>query len=209
MTMTDLLALNCVSAYNAESNFNWQASILPIEVINHFINLEIRSGNPDDGVSTALKNIVINFDSYDKYSVQDTLTSINTHIASPLESGLTDNSVNYAIVRNLNDKLRRVKTHSDHFIFEMVNVIPRIVTLALWKSKLSEVGNELLRDHASYIAGLPPNRHENEKDPNPKDQSGAGDRSINRQGDFDNAEPNCKKSETVKGNRCDHNADTF
>ena len=56
----------------------------------------------------------------------------------------------------------------------MVNVSPRFATLALWKAKLSEVGNEILRDHASYIAGLPPNRQENKKDSNPKGQSSAG-----------------------------------
>ena len=45
---------------------------------------------------------------------------------------------------------------------KMVNVTPKIATFALRKAKFSEVGNELLRDHASYIAGLPLKRRENE-----------------------------------------------
>ena len=69
------------------------------------IIIEISSGNSDDAVLKALMNVVIKFDSYDQYCVQDTLTSITTDIASPLESRLTDNLVNYAIVKNLNDKL--------------------------------------------------------------------------------------------------------
>ena len=44
----------------------------------------------------------------------------------------------------------------------MVNVTPRIVILAPWKAKFSEVENEFLRCHASYTAGLPPNGRENE-----------------------------------------------
>ena len=80
----------------------------------------------------------------------------------------------------------------------MVNCNPKITNLALWKDKFSEVENELLRSHASYIAGLPINRRVNEKDPNPKGQSGAGGggssrsqsnkRSNKRQGDFDQVE---------------------
>ena len=191
-------------------------SIPPIEVTNHFINLDISLGNPDDAALTALRNVVIKFDSYDKYCVQDTLTSINTHIVSPLESSLTDNSVNKAIVKILNDKLRRVKTHSEHFVMKMVNVNPKIATLALWKNKFSEVGNDLLRGHASYIAGFLANRRENEKDPNPKSQPGAGGGSgrsqfnycsNKRQGDFDCAEPKGKKSETVNCTRCGHNVE--
>ena len=181
-------------------------SITPKEVINHFITLEISSGNPGDAVLTVLRNGVVKFDSYDKYCVEDTLTSIKTHIAFPLESRLTDNSVNYAIVKYLNDKLRRVKTtNRKHFVMKMVNVTPRITILVLLKAKFFELKNELLRGHASNIAELPPKRHENENDPNPKDQSGAAGgsgrsqssrRSNKRQGVF------FKNKETLKCNRC-------
>ena len=191
-----------------------KTSIPPIEVINHFINLDISSGNPDDTVLTALRNVVIKFDSNDKYWVQETLMSINTHIVTPLDHRLTDNSVNYTIVKNLNDRIRRLKTHSDHFIMKMVNCTPKITNLAVWKAKFSKVGNELLRNPASYLAGLPINSRENEKHPNLKGQSGAGgggsgrfqsnQRSSKRQDDFDQAEPS-KKSETAKCNKCDHN----
>ena len=78
------------------------------------------------------------FDFYDKYSVLETPTSINTHIVSPLEHRLMDNSMNYTIVKHLNDKVRRVKTHSDHFVMKLVNVNLKLATLALWKVKFSE-----------------------------------------------------------------------
>ena len=100
--------------------------------------------------------------------------SINTHIVTPLEHRLSDNSVNYTIVKHLNDKMRRVKTQNDHFSLRLVNVTPKITNLAQWKAKFSEIGNELIRHHASYISGLPLNRRENEKDSNPKGQSGSG-----------------------------------
>ena len=214
ITMTDLLLVDGVPGYTADQNANWQQSISPIEVIQHFINIDVSSGNPDDAVLTVLRNVVIKFDSYDKYCVQETLTSINTHIVCPLEPRLTDNSVNYVIVRNLNDKLKRVKTYSEHFLMKMVNVTPKIATLELSKAKFSEVGNELLRGHASFVSGLPPNRRETENDSHPKGQSGAGggsgqsnsNRNSNkRQGDFAQAETS-KKSETVKCNRCGHSA---
>ena len=96
----------------------------------------------------------------------------------------------------------------------MVNCTPKIANLALWKAKFSEVGIELLTGHASYIAEFPPNRRENEKDSNPKGQSGAiggsgrsqsNRRNNKRQGDFDQVESS-KKSETVKCNRCGYSA---
>ena len=129
--MTDLLTQEGVSGYNADQNITWQTSIPHIEVIHHFINLDISSGNPDDAVLIALRNVVTKFDSYDKYCVQETLTSINTHIVTPLDHRLIDNSVNYTIVKNLNDRVRRVKTHSDHFIMKMVNCTPKITNLAV------------------------------------------------------------------------------
>ena len=99
MTMTDLLAQEGVSGYNANQNLSWQVSIPPIEVINlHQPRYQLR--NPDDAILTALRNVAIKFDSYDKYCVQETLKSINTHIVTPLEHSLTDNSVNYTIVKN-------------------------------------------------------------------------------------------------------------
>ena len=66
MAMNDLLIQDGVTGYNAEAKFSWQSSISSIEVINHFINLDISSGNPGDAVLTALRNVVIKFDSYDK-----------------------------------------------------------------------------------------------------------------------------------------------
>ena len=48
--MTDLLAQDGGAGYDAESNSTWTVSILPIEVINHFTNLEISPGSPDDDV---------------------------------------------------------------------------------------------------------------------------------------------------------------
>ena len=54
----------------------------------------------------------------------------------------------------MNNKLRKVKTHSDHFVMKMVNISPRFATLALWKAKFSEVGNEFVRYHASFIVAL-------------------------------------------------------
>ena len=92
---------------------------------------------------------------------------------------------------------------------KMVNVTTRITTLALLKAKFSEVKNELLRGHASNIAGLPPKRRENENDPTLNSQSGAASgsgrsqsslRSYKHQGVFD------KNKETLKCNRCGHNA---
>ena len=53
ITMTDLLIQDGVTGYNAEQNISWQTSIPPIEVINHLINIDISSGNPDDAVLTA------------------------------------------------------------------------------------------------------------------------------------------------------------
>ena len=103
--MTDLLIQDGVTGYNVEQNIAWQTSIPTIEVINHLINIDISSGNPDDAVLTFLRNVTIKFDSYDKYCVHETLTSINTHIVTPLEHRLSDNSVNYTI-----DKIRRVKS---------------------------------------------------------------------------------------------------
>ena len=97
----------------------------------------------------------------------------------------------------------------------MINVNPKITTLVLWEAKLSEMGNGLLREHASYIAGLQFNCTENEKDSNPKTQTrrscGSSSRSQSnsrfnkRQGDFDCVKPKDKKSETVKCTRCGHN----
>ena len=37
---------------------------------------------------------------------------------------------------------------------KMGNVTPRIAILALWKAKFSEVGNELLGGHASFLPGM-------------------------------------------------------
>ena len=99
MAMTDLLIQDGVTGYNAEANISWQSSISSIEVIKYLINLNISSGNLDDDVLTALRNVTIKFDSYDAYCVQETLTSINTHIVSPLEHRLTNNSVNCTIVK--------------------------------------------------------------------------------------------------------------
>ena len=95
MTMTDLLIQDGVTDFTAEQNINWQTSIPPIEVINHLINIHISSGYPDDAILTVLRNVTIKFDFYDKYCVQETLTSIYTHIVSPLEHRLSDNSVKY------------------------------------------------------------------------------------------------------------------
>ena len=79
MTITHLLIQNGVTGYNAETNISWQSLIPPIEVINHFINLDISSGNPYHAAITALRSVIIKFDSYDKYSVHEIHTSINTH----------------------------------------------------------------------------------------------------------------------------------
>ena len=50
MTMTDLLIQDGVTGYTADQNFTMQTSIPPIEVINHLINIDISSGNPNDAV---------------------------------------------------------------------------------------------------------------------------------------------------------------
>ena len=85
LTMSDLLKQNGVPGFSAEQKICRQQSISPIEVIQHLINIDVSSGNPDDAVLTALRNVVIKFDSYDRYCVQETLLSINTHVVSPLE----------------------------------------------------------------------------------------------------------------------------
>ena len=86
MAITDLLIQDGVTGYNAEANISWQSSI------KHLINLDISSGNPDENVLTALRNVTIKFDSYDKYCVQETLTIINT-------SSLHLNTVSWTIQR--------------------------------------------------------------------------------------------------------------
>ena len=152
----------------------------PTNVISHFINLEISSSNPVDAIIRAIRNIVIKFDFTDKYWVQDTYISINTQIFFPLESRLTDKSVNYTMVKTMNDRFKRVKSHGMNCVMRMI-----------------------IRSHASWTAG--PRPAVMIKSPTGSGSGSGRSQSNHRfkkhQGDFDNADTS-RNSETVQCTRC-------
>ena len=54
------------------------------------------------------------------------------------------------VPKYMTDRLIKVKSHNRHFSIRLVKAYPKIITLAGWKSKIFEIGNEiLLRNHAS------------------------------------------------------------